>query len=39
MAEEALRNILNRVDGSNGVGDVHALQILSQSIKTIAAKG
>ena len=35
----ALRNILNLVDGSDDVEDVHALQILLQSIKTLAEKG
>jgi hypothetical protein len=37
--EEALRNILILVDGSDEVEDVHALQILLQSIKTLAEKG
>jgi hypothetical protein len=37
--EEALRNILILVDGSDEVDDVHALQILLQSIKTLAEKG
>ena len=37
--EEALRNILSLVDGSDEVEDVHALQILLQSIKTLAEKG
>jgi len=37
--EEALRNILSLVDGSDEVEDVHAMQILLQSIKTLAAKG
>ncbi len=36
--EEALRNILILVDGSDEVEDVHALQILLQSIKTLAEK-
>ena len=36
---EALRNILTLVDGSDEVEDVHALQILLQSIRTIAEKG
>jgi hypothetical protein len=31
--EEALRNILSLVDESDEVEDVHALQILLQSIK------
>jgi hypothetical protein len=37
--EEALRNILTFVDGSDEMEDVHALQILLQSIKTLAEKG
>jgi hypothetical protein len=37
--EEALRNILSLVDGSDEIEDVHALQILLQSIKTLAEKG
>jgi hypothetical protein len=37
--EEALRNILKLVDGSDEVEDAHALQILLQSIKTLAEKG
>ena len=37
--EKALRNILSLVDGSDEVEDVHALQILLQSIKTLAKKG
>ena len=37
--EEALRNILGLVDGSDEVEDVHAFQILLQSIKTLAEKG
>ena len=37
--EEALRNILTLVDGSEEMEDVHALQILLQSIKTLAEKG
>jgi hypothetical protein len=32
--EEALRNILSLVDGSDEMEDVHALQILLQSIKS-----
>jgi hypothetical protein len=36
---EALRNILSLVDGSDEMEDVHALQILLQSIKTLAEKG
>ena len=34
--EEALRNILILVDGSDELEDVHALQILLQSIKILA---
>jgi hypothetical protein len=37
--DEALRNILILVDGSDEVEDVHALQVLLQSIKTLAEKG
>jgi len=37
--EEALRNILSLVDGSDEMEDVHVLQILLQSIKTLAEKG
>jgi hypothetical protein len=37
--EEALRNILTLVDGSDEVEGVHALQILLQSIRTLAEKG
>jgi hypothetical protein len=38
--EEALRNILSLLDGSDQeMEDVHALQILLQSIKTLAEKG
>jgi hypothetical protein len=37
--EEALRNILSLVDGSDEVEGLHALQILLQSIKTLAEKG
>jgi hypothetical protein len=37
--EEALRNILTLVDGSDEMEDVRALQILLQSIKTLAEKG
>jgi hypothetical protein len=37
--EEALRNILILVDGSDEMEDVRALQILLQSIKTLAEKG
>jgi hypothetical protein len=37
--EEALRNILKLVDGSDELEDVHALQILLESIKTRAEKG
>jgi hypothetical protein len=36
--EEALRNILILVDGSDEVEDVHALQSLLQSIRTLAEK-
>ena len=36
---EALRNILSLVDGSDEIEDVHALQILLQSIRTLAEKG
>ena len=38
-AEEALNNILKLVEGSDEVEDAHALQILLQSIKTLAEKG
>lgn len=37
--EEALRNILRLVNGSDEMEDVHALHILLQSIKTLAEKG
>jgi hypothetical protein len=37
--EEALRNILKLVDGSDEVEDVHALQILLESIRILAEKG
>jgi hypothetical protein len=37
--EEALGNILTLVDGSDEMEDVRALQILLQSIKTLAEKG
>jgi hypothetical protein len=37
--EEALRNILILVDGSDETEDVRALQMLLQSIKTLAEKG
>jgi hypothetical protein len=37
--EEALRNILKLVEGSDEVEDAHAMQILLQSIKTLAEKG
>jgi hypothetical protein len=37
--EEALLNILTLVNGSDEVEDVHALQILLQSIRTLAEKG
>ena len=36
--EEALRNILKLIEGSNEVEDAHAMQILLQSIKTLAEK-
>jgi hypothetical protein len=36
---EALLNILTLVDGSDEVEDVHALQILLQSVRTLAEKG
>jgi hypothetical protein len=37
--EEALRSILMLVEGSDELEDAHAMQILLQSIKTVAAKG
>jgi len=37
--EEALRNILSLADGSDEMEDVHAPQLLLQSIKTLAEKG
>ena len=37
--EEALRNILTLVDGSDEIEDVRAMQLLLQSIKTLAEKG
>ena len=37
--EEALRNILILVDGSDEMEDVQALQVLLRSIKTLAEKG
>jgi hypothetical protein len=37
--EDALRNILKLVEGSDELEDAHALQILSQSVKTSADKG
>lgn len=37
--EEALRNILTLDDGSDEMEDVHALQIVLQSIRTLAEKG
>jgi Fe-S cluster assembly ATPase SufC len=37
--EEALRNILILVDGSDEMEDAHSLQLLSESIKTLAEKG
>jgi hypothetical protein len=37
--EEALRNILKLVEGSDELEDTHAMQVLLQSIKTLAEKG
>jgi hypothetical protein len=37
--EEALRNILILVDGSDEIADVRILQTLLESIKTLAEKG
>jgi hypothetical protein len=37
--EEALRHILKLVDGAEEIEDVRALQILLQSIRTLAEKG
>ena len=37
--EEALHNILKLVEGSDELEDAHAMQILLQSIKTLAEKG
>jgi hypothetical protein len=37
--EEALLNILKLVEGSDELEDAHAMQILLQSIKTLAEKG
>jgi hypothetical protein len=37
--EEALRSILKLAEASDEVEDAHALQILLQSIKTLAEKG
>jgi hypothetical protein len=37
--EEALRNILTLVDGSDDIEDVRALHILLTSIRTLAEKG
>jgi hypothetical protein len=37
--EEALRNIIKLVEGSDELEDAHAMQILLQSIKTLAEKG
>jgi hypothetical protein len=37
--EEALRIIISLVDRSDEMEDAHALQILLQSIKTLAEKG
>jgi hypothetical protein len=39
MTQEALNNILKLVEGSDELEDAHALQILLQSIKTLAEKG
>ena len=37
--EEALRNILTLVDGSDEIEDARALHLLLESIKTLAEKG
>jgi len=37
--EEALRNILRLVDGSDELESVHALHVLLEIIKTLAEKG
>jgi hypothetical protein len=37
--EEALRNILKLVEGPDEVEDAHAVQILLQSLKTLAERG
>jgi hypothetical protein len=37
--EDALKNILTLFEGSDELEDVHALQILLESIKTLAKKG
>ena len=37
--EEAIKNILILVEGSDELEDVHAVRILLQSIKTLAEKG
>jgi len=37
--EEALLNILKLVEGSDELEDTHAMQVLLQSIKTLAEKG
>jgi hypothetical protein len=37
--EEALRNIVSLADGSDEMEDVHNLQVLLQTIKTLAEKG
>jgi len=37
--EEALLNILKLVEGSDELEDAHAMQILLQSIKTLAETG
>ena len=38
-SEEALRNILKLVEGSDELRDAHAMQIVLQSIKILAEKG
>ena len=37
--EEALRNILILVEGSDEMEDANALQMLLESVKTLAEKG
>jgi hypothetical protein len=37
--EEALLNILKLVEGSDELEDTHAMEVLLQSIKTLAEKG